>query len=105
MTAFDTVIFGLTLYRALQSAHRARLVTVLVRDGFFYYSVMFGISISAVTFGLILPIERSSLTALFQPVVKASFCVVGSRISLNLREAARKTVDAWQNEIFNVDGV
>ncbi|EJD05145.1 uncharacterized protein FOMMEDRAFT_166802 [Fomitiporia mediterranea MF3/22] len=91
LIAFDTMIFSLTLYRALRTIRRTHLVTILVRDGFFYYSVMLAISVSAVTVSSVLPFERSSLIAMFSPIIKASFCIVGSRISLNLREAMRST--------------
>ncbi|EJC97374.1 uncharacterized protein FOMMEDRAFT_163694 [Fomitiporia mediterranea MF3/22] len=100
---YDTVIFSLTLYRAFRSTQRVRLFYVLVRDGIFYYSVMLGISVSAVAVSSSLPVQRTALTALFLPVVKASFCVVGSRISLNLREAARRTVDAWNGTSIDTD--
>lgn len=49
------------------------------------------IGVSAVTVSSILPYERSSLIAMFAPIIKASFCIVGSRIALNLREAMRLT--------------
>ncbi|THH01681.1 hypothetical protein EW145_g6871 [Phellinidium pouzarii] len=92
--AFDTLIFGLTLVRAMKASgdarYRGSVFKVLIVDGFAYYCVMLAISITALVMTSSLSSSRSGLINVVTPVLKASFCIVGSRISLHLRETMTK---------------
>ncbi|OCB87328.1 hypothetical protein A7U60_g5467 [Sanghuangporus baumii] len=87
---FNTVIFTLTIVRAVKISKQERpirsLFPVLVIDGFAYYCVMLAISTTALIMNSVLPIQRRVLVFALVPVLKASFCVLGSRISLHLRQ-------------------
>ena len=91
---------------------RTPIVTVLTRDGIVYYAVMFctfrfhGMSLIhgvrwfwiepvmsianlVMTDSAILPKNRVGLLSCLSPALRASFCIVGSRLMLNLREVAK----------------
>ncbi|KAL5489694.1 hypothetical protein ACEPAI_4526 [Sanghuangporus weigelae] len=92
--AFDTVLFVLTLTKALHSykVARTRLLTILIRDGFAYYSIMLVLGISNLLFLSALPRERGGLASSLTPVLRCSYSIIGSRIILNLRSAASSRV-------------
>ncbi|KAI5116528.1 hypothetical protein M0805_005514 [Coniferiporia weirii] len=95
---FDSVIFTLTLIRALRAMKfsRTRLMTILVRDGFLYYVAMLAISITNLILLVSLPPDRIGLGSSFTPVLRASYSVVGGRIMLNLRGVLMPTADESQ---------
>ncbi|KAL5511032.1 hypothetical protein ACEPAH_4247 [Sanghuangporus vaninii] len=92
--AFDTVLFVLTLAKALHSykVARTRLLTILIRDGFAYYTIMLVLGISNLLFLSALPRERGGLASSLTPVLRCSYSIIGSRIILNLRSAASSHV-------------
>ena len=77
------------------------IITLLARDGIIYYATMLGVSCVNVPFFFLsnhfqalsianlamdsLPASRAGLTACLSNGLRASFCIVGSRIMLNLR--------------------
>lgn len=101
--------FGDRFFDALTSHSvtliRTRLLTVLVRDGFMYYTVMLGesfrirqtdcsnahlahvlaLGILNLVFLAALPANRAALAPMLTPVLRASFSIIGSRLMLNLR--------------------
>lgn len=88
--AFDTTIFILTLTKSLSSykASQGRLLTILIRDGFMYYAVMLGIALINLCLLIGLPTSRIALASALTPFIRASFSIIGSRLTLNLRDAA-----------------
>ncbi|KAL5476665.1 hypothetical protein ACEPAI_2851 [Sanghuangporus weigelae] len=90
---FDFAIFSLTLVRSLRMARRNRtpLLKVLILDGFVYYCVMLTISILALTFSVALDDKRELLFAMVPPIFKTCYCVLGSRITIRLRESYMQT--------------
>ncbi|OCB86515.1 hypothetical protein A7U60_g6410 [Sanghuangporus baumii] len=90
---FDFAIFSLTLVRSLRMARQNRtpLLKVLILDGFVYYCVMLTISILALTFSVALDDKRELLFAMVPPIFKTCYCVLGSRITIRLRESYMQT--------------
>jgi len=87
MITFDSVIFMLTLVKAVRTYRSLRtpLLTVLIRDGFLYYCVMLAIAIVNLVVLRSLIVTHSILATGVVILLLASFSIIGSRMLLNMR--------------------
>ena len=68
--------------------------------GINYHIIHTALALSAIIVSLLVPTDRGTLVAMYNPILKASFCIIGSRISINLREAM---VDLIQDDNYEAD--
>lgn len=68
--------------------------------GINYHIIHTALALSAIIVSLLVPTDRGTLVAMYNPIPKASFCIIGSRISINLREAM---VDLIQDDNYEAD--
>ncbi|KZT36399.1 hypothetical protein SISSUDRAFT_1034864 [Sistotremastrum suecicum HHB10207 ss-3] len=85
----ETVIFLLTSLKAFQHwqnklLSRTHLVTILYRDGFLYFVVMFAMNILNTLIFYLLPLQLSEVTFI---LYRALMSVMASRLLLNVRAA------------------
>jgi len=100
LIVFDTLIFALTLIRAVRiQSYRTRLLTVLIRDGFLYYAVMLVLAVSNLVLFITLPSSRIALLPILTPVQRASYCIIGSRLMLNMRDVVNHISPAAGNTL------
>jgi len=98
-TGFDSAIFLLTSYRTWSEvlAGRSRVRNILARDGFFYYGVIFAITLSWALMVIFAPPDLQYINAIPTNCMTA---IMVCRITLNLREAGN-TQQRWVHEPQN----
>jgi len=80
---FDSVIFSLTLYKALTIGRGIPLLDVIVRDGAMYFSVLFIVNLVNI---LVVRFSPPSLKHSTGPLTNVLSTTLASRLVLNLRE-------------------
>ncbi|KAI0245619.1 hypothetical protein BJV78DRAFT_277528 [Lactifluus subvellereus] len=80
---FDSVIFSLTLYKALAIGRGIQLLDVIVRDGTMYFSVLFIVNLVNILMLRFFPPSLKHCTSTLTNVLSA---ILASRLVLNLRE-------------------
>jgi len=95
-TAFDSSVFILTSYKTWREVFsgQSRVRTVLARDGFAYYGVIFAICLTWALMVIFAPTDLQYINAIPTNCFTA---IMVCRITLNLREAGN-TQSAWVNE-------
>ncbi|KDR68181.1 hypothetical protein GALMADRAFT_161116 [Galerina marginata CBS 339.88] len=85
LLCFDVLIFGLTLYKALEGWHAGAtsVLKVMLRDGTIYFGVMIIIAISGIIDFKFFPSYLRGVTATYGNVLST---VMVSRLMLNLRD-------------------
>ncbi|KAF8879497.1 hypothetical protein BD779DRAFT_1803360 [Infundibulicybe gibba] len=87
---YDTIIFGLTLYRTLPPIWREEAGYILKRlleDGLLYYSVIFSITLVLTIMIIAAPPGTKNICAQMEQLITVAMM---SRITLNLRKAGRR---------------
>jgi len=89
LMCFDTMIFLMTLIRAVRNYHlrRTRLIHVFFRDGFIYYTIILALSVANTISFATVPANRSSSVAKLPTLINPSMTIVANRILINLRGA------------------
>ncbi|KAI0319454.1 hypothetical protein OF83DRAFT_791819 [Amylostereum chailletii] len=82
---FDTVVFLLTVYRGYKYRRAGRLVIVLMRDGAFYFIVLFLTNLANIFMFLFAPPSLKAASTTFTNVLSA---VLITRLMINLKESA-----------------
>ncbi|TDL14142.1 hypothetical protein BD410DRAFT_846303 [Rickenella mellea] len=97
---YDSVVFILILIRTVHEGckTRARILTILLRDGMIYYAVLFALSVGNLIIATSLPQFKIALIASLAPALIAAGSIGASHIILNLRKHsyARHTLGLGQ---------
>jgi len=83
---FDSVIFSLTLYKALTIGREIPLLDVIVRDGAMYFSVLFVVNLVNI---LMIRFSPPSLKHSLETLTNVLSTILSFRLVLNLREQNR----------------
>ncbi|OCB90896.1 hypothetical protein A7U60_g1857 [Sanghuangporus baumii] len=97
LMGFDTAIFLLTLTKVIAKIRHGRtpLLTVLVRDGFAYYTFMLATSVGNLIIYTALPATRHGLLNSMLQVLRSTMSITGARILLNVRGVISTTQESW----------
>ncbi|KAL5536569.1 hypothetical protein ACEPAF_391 [Sanghuangporus sanghuang] len=97
LMGFDTAIFLLTLTKVIAKIRHGRtpLLTVLVRDGFAYYTFMLATSVGNLIIYTALPATRHGLLNSMLQVLRSTMSITGARILLNVRGVISTAQESW----------